>query len=119
MNFTGVTGGLCFRAITLGIDKGVTSDALPMRIQREPGCMTMTFEPRLPYQNTKPNYDQGLSKDMEKKRTSGCGSAVMSSFRALFLFAMWAFAVFRAHSVLLSDFKYDAPTCFGCGLSVK
>lgn len=47
-NLSGGTGGLCLRAMTLGTDHGVTSEALPIRIQREPGCKTRTFEPRLP-----------------------------------------------------------------------
>lgn len=36
-NFRDGTGGLRLRAITFGIDQGVTSEALPIRIQREPG----------------------------------------------------------------------------------
>ena len=44
----GGTGGRCLRAMTLGMDHGVTSDALPIRSQREPGCITSTLEPRLP-----------------------------------------------------------------------
>lgn len=40
------TGGLCFLAMTFGTVTGVTSDALPMRKYRDPGCMTMTLDPR-------------------------------------------------------------------------
>ena len=40
---------LTFRAMTFGIATGFTSDALPTRSHRDPGCMTMTWEPRLHY----------------------------------------------------------------------
>ena len=40
------TGGLCFLAMTFGTVTGVTSDALPMRKYRDPGCITMTLDPR-------------------------------------------------------------------------
>lgn len=37
--------------MTFGTDKGLTSDALPMRRKRDPGWITSTFEPRLPCDN--------------------------------------------------------------------
>jgi hypothetical protein len=39
--------GEILRATTVGMDSGFTIEALPIRVKREPGWMTMTREPRL------------------------------------------------------------------------
>jgi hypothetical protein len=42
-------GVFTFRAMTLGTKTGWTAEALPMRMFRDPGWITITFEPRLRY----------------------------------------------------------------------
>ena len=45
---SGATKGvLCFLATTHGTLIGLTSDAFPILMKRDPGCMTITCEPRL------------------------------------------------------------------------
>ena len=45
---SGATKGiLCFLATTHGTVTGLTSEAFPILMKREPGCMTTTCEPRL------------------------------------------------------------------------
>ena len=40
-------GALCFLATTHGMVTGLTSEAFPILMKRDPGCMTITCEPRL------------------------------------------------------------------------
>ena len=45
---SGATKGvLCFLATTHGTLIGLTSEAFPILMKRDPGCMTITCEPRL------------------------------------------------------------------------
>ena len=45
---SGATKGvLCFLATTHGTVTGLTSEAFPILMKRDPGCMTITCEPRL------------------------------------------------------------------------
>lgn len=45
---SGATKGvLCFLATTHGTLTGLTSEAFPILMKRDPGCMTITCEPRL------------------------------------------------------------------------
>lgn len=74
------TGGLYLRAITLGTVTGVTSEARPIRSQREPGCMTITFEPLRPYIDTYGYQFTRVQEDYAHLGPRGCGSLVNHCF---------------------------------------
>ena len=89
MNRGSGTGGLCFLAMTFGTVTGVTSDALPMRRYRDPGCMTMTLDPRRAY-NTYIVQNSGFNSEPTSP-TDGPGS----SWTILFLAAAVARTALR------------------------
>jgi len=97
-------GGLHFRAMTFRTVTGLTSDALPIRRKREPGCNTITWAPRLLC------ILVIKSASLERCYPDLCSCGVGVSSAALFLRA------FLAQSVCASAFRYVVLTCFGFGL---
>ena len=73
--------------------------------------MTMTCEPRRPCTSQPTHISTlciggDLNNEVMEGRTSGGGSSVAVLLRA----------VFRAHIVWVSDFRYDVLICFGLSL---
>jgi len=88
----------------------MTSQALPIRRNLEPGCMTMTWEPRL----------EGMELDVvvfiDIDSTHLCGSARIWVESSL-LPSRSLLDVFLDQIVCVSDLRYVELTCFGFALA--